>query len=337
MTELSKGRVEYSDEEWAASAKFCESKDELGDCARKLIDINNTLIDISKTVGAMANGDLTISYTPKGPQDKSGNAIVLLIDHLNAMMREINDATAEVQSGSEQIAVGSQTLAQGSTEQASTIEELSASITNVAEKTNENTDMAKNAASLSLQIKANAEKGSQQMSEMTSAVEEINKASQDISKVIKVIDDIAFQTNILALNAAVEAARAGEAGKGFAVVSDEVRNLASKSAAAAKETGALIESSMKKAEAGAQIATETAISLGDIVEGINESAEIVHKISLASADQSNAIHQITLAIDQVSEVVQRNTATSEESAASSQELKAQANVLAENVAKFKLK
>jgi methyl-accepting chemotaxis protein len=337
MTELAKGRVEYSDEEWAASAKYCESKDELGECARKLIDINNTLIDISAAVGAMSEGDLTIDYTPKGPQDKSGNSMVQLIANLNAMMREINIATSEVQSGADQIAVGSQSLAQGSTEQAATIEELSASVVDIAGKTKQNTDMAHNAADLSLRIKANAEKGNQQMSEMTAAVQEINMASQDISKVIKVIDDIAFQTNILALNAAVEAARAGEAGKGFAVVADEVRNLASKSAAAAKETGALIESSMHKAEFGAQVATETATSLNEIVEGINESAEIVRQISVASEDQSNAISQINVAIDQVSEVVQRNNATAEESAASSEELKAQANILAGNVAKFVLK
>ncbi|MDR0987360.1 MAG: methyl-accepting chemotaxis protein [Ruminococcus sp.] len=337
MNELAKGRTEYSDEEWAASAKFCQSKDELGEGARKLIDINNTLIDITTAVTAMAEGDLTITYTPKSTFDKSGYGMVKLIDNLNRMLNEINVATSEVQSGADQIASGSQTLAQGSTEQAATVEELSASIQDVAGKTKLNTDMAKNAADLSLQIKANAEKGNQQMSEMTEAVQEINKASQDISKVIKVIDDIAFQTNILALNAAVEAARAGEAGKGFAVVADEVRNLASKSAAAAKETGALIESSMKKAEFGAQVATETATSLYEIVEGINQSAEIVRQISVASEEQSNAIGQINNGIDQVSEVVQRNSATAEESAASSEELKAQANVLAENVAKFTLK
>jgi methyl-accepting chemotaxis protein len=189
---------------------------------------------------------------------------------------------------------------------------------------------------MAVDVKNNAEKGADQMSHMTAAVSEINQASHDISKVIKVIDDIAFQTNILALNAAVEAARAGEAGKGFAVVADEVRNLASKSAAA-KETGSLIENSMKKAELGTSIAAETAASLAEIVDGINKSTELFAEIAESSSHQSVAIAQINDGITQVSQVVQRTSATAEECAASSEELNTQSIILTEHVERFKLK
>jgi methyl-accepting chemotaxis protein len=253
------------------------------------------------------------------------------------MFHEIDDASEQVSNGASQISDASQNLAEGSTEQAATVQELSASISDVAEKTRLNAERANNAAKLSETIKANAEKGSEQMSEMTQAVSEINQASQDISKVIKVIDDIAFQTNILALNAAVEAARAGEAGKGFAVVADEVRNLASKSAAAAKETGTLIENSMNKAELGSTIAAETANSLSEIVDGINKSTDLISDIAKSSEEQNYAIIQINTGIGQDSEVVQKTSATAEESAASAEELNAQSSVLQGHISRFKLK
>jgi methyl-accepting chemotaxis protein len=176
-----------------------------------------------------------------------------------------------------------------------------------------------------------------QMDEMISAVKDINQSSLNINKVIKVIDDIAFQTNILALNAAVEAARAGQHGKGFAVVAEEVRNLASKSAEAAKDTGAMIQDSMIKAELGARIAGETAASLAEIVSGINESTRSINEISKSSEEQSMDISQINVGIDQVAQVVQQNSATAEESAAASQEMSAQSNLLQELISQFKLK
>jgi methyl-accepting chemotaxis protein len=197
--------------------------------------------------------------------------------------------------------------------------------------------MAEKAAMLANDIKVSAEKGSQQMDEMMVAVKDINASSQNISKVIKSIDDIAFQTNILALNAAVEAARAGQHGKGFAVVAEEVRNLAAKSAEAAKDTESLIADSIEKAELGSRIADDTAASLAEIVTGIGESSVLVADIAKSSEEQSEGIVQINQGIDQVSQVTQQNSATAEQSAAASQEMSGQSDMLEELISRFKLK
>ena len=253
------------------------------------------------------------------------------------LVNEIGRICSSFVHASRQISDGAQALAQGSTEQAASIEELSASITDIADKTKTNADMAGHATTLADTIMKNAEKGSRQMDEMTAAVKEINQASNSISKVIKVIDDIAFQTNILALNAAVEAARAGQHGKGFAVVAEEVRNLAAKSAEAAKDTGGLIANSMEKAELGARIADSTAASLTEIVAGINESSRIVGEIAKSSEEQSMGIAQINTGIDQVAQVVQQNSATAEQSAASSTQMSGQSAMLEELILQFQHK
>jgi methyl-accepting chemotaxis protein len=333
----STGSLEFSDVDWRDAQKFGEGKDEIAQALNSFSATMKQFVYYGENVQTVANQDLTADIRRLGEKDTIGNSLKQMIDNLNLLFGDINTATTEVSSGAAQISDGAQNLAQGSTEQAATVEELSASIQDIYSKTKANAEMSSDAARLSNTIKENAEKGNAQMLEMTTAVAGINKASQDISKVIKVIDDIAFQTNILALNAAVEAARAGEAGKGFAVVADEVRNLASKSAAAAKETNTLIENSVRQAELGAKIAQETAISLADIVSGIKESATLIGRISESSDEQSLAINQINTAVEQVSEVVQRNSATAEESAASSEELNAQATILSNNVAKFRLK
>jgi methyl-accepting chemotaxis protein len=332
-----KGRTTYSPDELKTMREYAAAKDEPGECAANLERLTAALNGVAGLLSTVAKGDLTIVHTAMSEHDIISHSIIKMLDNLNVMFGEINGASNQVTVGAEQISDASQSLAEGSTEQAATVEELSASIQDVAEKTKANASRAMDASELSEVIKGNAETGSKQMGEMTAAVNEINSASQDISKVIKVIDDIAFQTNILALNAAVEAARAGEAGKGFAVVADEVRNLASKSAAAAKETGQLIENAMKKSEQGAQIAEQTAVSLTEIVNGINRSAALISEIADSSEEQSVAINQINEGISQVSEVVQKNSATAEECAASAEELNAQSVILANHVAQFSLR
>jgi len=312
-------------------------KDELGDCAKGFKGILTHMADIEQNLAVIANGDLTTEVHMLSDDDIIAASLQKTLINLNTMFSEINTASHQVSAGSKQIADGAQSLAQGSTEQAASVEELSASISEIANKTKENAGMATRAAALASEIMLSAEKGSSQMGDMTTAVNEINQASQSISKVIKVIDDIAFQTNILALNAAVEAARAGQHGKGFAVVAEEVRNLAAKSAEAAKDTGGLIQNSMEKAELGARIAGETADSLAEIVSGINESSEIVGEIARSSEEQSLGITQINTGIDQVAQVVQQNSATAQESAAASEQMSSQSSMLEELISQFKLK
>jgi methyl-accepting chemotaxis protein len=242
-----------------------------------------------------------------------------------------------VAAGSSQIAEGAQHLAKGTLEQNETIQGLSEAIGDLADKTKGNAQKAGRAAELSESIFQNARKGTGQMDNMMSAVQEIRESSHKVNSVIKAIDDIAFQTNILALNAAVEAARAGQHGKGFAVVAEEVRNLASKSAEAAKETGAMIENSIEKAQLGTRITGETAESLTEIVSGINESSVFIREIARASEEQSVGIDQINIGIDQVALVVQQNSATAQESAASSEEMSGQSATLQGLISQFKLK
>ncbi|MCL1975588.1 MAG: methyl-accepting chemotaxis protein [Firmicutes bacterium] len=317
--------------------RFSNQKDEIGQLIGSSSKFVRRLQEVSKVLETLAEGDLTVELPLLSDRDAIGVSLHKVIDNLNRMFSEIQSATSQVSIGSKQIADGAQTLAQGSTEQASAVEQLSASIAEIANKTKNNANMAGHAAQLAENIKENAEKGNMQMDQMMQAVREINDASQNISKVIKAIDDIAFQTNILALNAAVEAARAGQHGKGFAVVAEEVRNLAAKSAEAAKETGTLIANSIEKAEIGSRIAQDTANSLSEIVSGINESTQIVGDIAQSSEEQSAGIGQINSGIDQVAQVVQQNSATAEQSAAASEEMSGQADSLEQLIGQFKLK
>ncbi len=309
-------------------------------------DMNKTITflkqyvrEISETLEKVSAGDFNqeIRADYLGDFVNIKDAINHITAHLSEILTEIGNAANQVEVGSQQISDGGQALAQGTTEQASAIEQLSAAIDEVAEETMKNAQNANQANQRTLEVRATAEEGNKQMGDMVNAMEAINEASHNISRIIKVIDDIAFQTNILALNAAVEAARAGQHGKGFAVVAEEVRTLAARSAEAARETTALIEGSIEKVEAGTKIANATADSLEEILTSVAKATDLVSHIATASNDQATSIAQITQGIEQVSQVVQTNSATAEESAAASQELSGQAELLKNMVAEFKLK
>ncbi|MCL2057803.1 MAG: methyl-accepting chemotaxis protein [Oscillospiraceae bacterium] len=332
----SSGNITLIPEDVKTIEEFSHIKDEIGQTIGYCSSFIKHVTDISGSLEVLANGDLTVEIKPLSDEDTMGVSLKKMIANLNRMFSEIQASTTQVSTGSRQVADGAQELAQGATEQAASIQELSSSIAEIARKTKENSETAEKTSKLSASIMENAEKGSHQMDDMITAVKEINEASQSISKIIKTIDDIAFQTNILALNAAVEAARAGQHGKGFAVVAEEVRNLASKSAEAAKDTGDMIQNSMEKAELGSSIAEETSKSLNEIVSGINTSSKLIEEIAEASEEQSEGITQINIGIDQVALVTQQNSATAQQSAAASEEMSGQSDTLQQLISRFKL-
>ena len=331
------GCFSLEDSEVKAIAQFSGRQDEFGQLISSATSFVDHVTRINQALVQIAQGDLTPDITLLSEKDTMGQSLHLVINKLNDMFVDIQASSHLVSAGTRQVADGAQSLAQGATAQASVIEDLSSSMSEIADKTSGNAKIAREASELTVSIMRNAEKGSTQMTQMMQAVKEINEASRQISRVIKVINDIAFQTNILALNAAVEAAHAGQHGKGFAVVAEEVRNLASKSAEAAKDTGGMIENSMERANFGLRIATETASSLEDIVDGINQSAEIVRQIALSSDEQALAIKQANQGINQVVQIVQQNTATSEEFAAASAEMNGLSDALQDLIAQFRLK
>lgn len=321
------------------------SKDELGILAaevRRLIHKLQVIIDDeNKFLAKMADGDFTVDSICE--EEYTGGFYPLLVsfrgiaEKLNDTMMQISQSSAQVASGAEQVSNGAQALAQGATEQAGSVQELAAAINGISNKINQNADNAQQANETAGCVSAEMSVSNEKMQQMILAMDDINNSSNEIGKIIKTIEDIAFQTNILALNAAVEAARAGEAGKGFAVVADEVRSLANKSAEASENISALIENSLKVVENGTQIADATAQSMIQAVNGVNEMTGVIGQISEASSEQANSISQIMVGIDQISSVVQTNSATAEESAAASEELSSQSQLMNGLVGKFKLK
>lgn len=264
-------------------------------------------------------------------------ALNKIVSFLNEMIREIGKESGHVLDIAGQVSSSSQTLAQGATEQAGAVEELLSTVHEISGKVSETANETGLARDKAHTVRSEAAKSNEQMKNLTSAMDDINSTSKQVAKIVKIIEDIAFQTNILALNAAVEAARAGVNGRSFAVVADEVKNLATKSASAAADTTNLIKNTISAVEKGMSISTETADMLSGVVDGVDEVADIISNISTASAQESDSIHQVVQGLDQVSSVVQSNSAAAEEIAAVSHELEDSAHQLKKSVGSFKLR
>ncbi len=285
----------------------------------------------------IANGDLTKSVKIASDNDKLGQALARMHENLKNILCQVQAAGLQIAADAGQVSNTSQLLADGATQQASFLEQITSSMNLIASQTKLNADNATQANQLTSQGRDAARNGNQQMAEMTAAMDEINEAGQNISKIIKVIDEIAFQTNLLALNAAVEAARAGQHGKGFAVVAEEVRSLAARSAQAARETAELIEGSVQKTRNGSQIADQTSVALEEIVGGVAKVAELVAEIAAASNEQAQGFSQVNQGLSQIDQVTQANTANAEQSAAAAEVLSSQAAHMKQMLGRFRLK
>ena len=334
-----------------AVIKHCPEAIEGGDCrgcdiygARtELEELGGIIASLSSHLAhreelalGIAQGDLTKEVKLASDQDALGRALQAMLQSLRTIIGEVQGAGTHIASGAEQVSDASQSLSQGATEQAGSLEEITASIQDLASRTRHNAENATQAQQLSTGTQTAAEEGNRQMEHMVRAMTEISDSSQSISRIIKVIDEIAFQTNLLALNAAVEAARAGQHGKGFAVVAEEVRNLAARSAQAAKETAELIEGSVRKTQNGTEIATRTAQALEGIMQSVTKTNDLVGEIAAASNEQAEGIAQINQGLGQIDQVTQQNTANAEQSAAAAEELASQAAHLKQLLQSFRL-
>ena len=332
-----KADISISAEEQAFFDAFAQRRDEFGHIFRQMLKLLHYLRAVADNMERITDGDLSIEVKALSELDVLNQPLSKLVESLSTQIGDIKIAADQVSSGASQVSNSAQGLASGASEQSASVEELSAAvseITSMIKQSDHDSEIAlknsNNAATLMGNSKAS-------MQDMMNAMESINESAQSISKVIKVIDDIAFQTNILALNAAVEAARAGVHGKGFAVVAEEVRNLAAKSAEAAKETTVLIEGDTAHVQEGIRAVQTTGENLEAVDKAIADNAELIKEIATLLEKQADEINVVNKGMEQISSVSQANAATAEESAAASQQLSSQSVILNEIVAHFKLK
>lgn len=309
-------------------------KDELSRSLQRMADDTNKVVRLA---AAMASGDLTVDVAMRSDKDEMSRALDSMVEQLNVILGEVNRAVSQVAAGSTQISQASQSLSSGATESAASLEEITASIGQIGSQARGNAENASQANGLAVSARSSAEKGNGAVTEMLEAMKAVQDSGAQIAKVVKMIDDIAFQTNILSLNAAVEAARAGRHGRGFAVVADAVRNLANRSANAAKDTAELVDSTIKRIQESHQIASRTAESLGEIVTNSVKVADLVGEIAAASNEQAQGVAQINQGLTQINQVTQQNTANAEETAAAAEELSTQSVELQRLMSRFKLK
>ena len=312
--------------------------DEIGAMAKSFDAMADNLQH--ETIAALqrlAKGDLTFNAVPRDERDAIRSALRDLGNDLNTMVGRIQASGEQIAAGSAQVAEASQSLSQGATETASSLEQIAASMTEITAQIRSSADNAGRATQLAGEARRAADKGNQQVGEMITAIRDIGSSGQNILRIIKVIDEIAFQTNLLALNAAVEAARAGVHGKGFAVVAEEVRNLAARSANAAKETAELIEGTVARTDRGIEVADQTGSALQDIVRAVEQVGQLVTEIATAAREQSEGVAQTSIGLSQIDQVTQQNTANAEEIAASAQELSGQTQEMQDMLARFTLR
>jgi len=312
-------------------------KDEVGSLARAIDRMSDGLREKAEIATSIAEGNLNMEVEFASDRDSFGKALHQMTGNLNEILGGVNAAAFRVGAGAREISDSSTTLSEGATEQAASLQEITSSMVELSDQVKINAENAGQADQLSNVARESAATGVKQMSTMISAMSEISQSSEEIAKIIKVIDDIAFQTNLLALNAAVEAARAGKHGKGFAVVAEEVRNLAGRSAKAARETAVLIEGSLEKVENGTDIVDHTSKSLEAIVSGVTQASDLVGEIAAASNEQAQGISEVSEGLKQIDSVTQRNTASSEETASASHDLSSQAATLQQLLTRFQLR